>query len=357
VTWQEDAMADKVRVGILGAGAYTVNRMLPGFMKAPNCEVTTVVNRRRENAEKVAADFGIPHVADDWRQVVESDEVDAVLVGTAPALHKEMVLAALEAGKHVLCQTRIAPTPEEAREMLAASEQAKTRGVRTMLVPPGPFYRARKFITHLVDSGYFGRITHIQGFNQNGSMADPNTPLTVGRNQPELYGPYNAAQLGLSYDVMVPWTGTTKRLIAHRAFFAPERPAEPGGPLVPAPYPDEVTVIGETESGAVAMNVLNWAARFGESRFEVYGTDATVVYKQRGDVLLMGKAGDEALKETPIPPEHDSPWLVEEEFIRLCIGELEEPSFTFADGVHNMEYLKAAYVSATEGRWVDVPQT
>jgi predicted dehydrogenase len=59
----------------------------------------------------------------------------------------------------------------------------------------------------------------------------------------------------------------------------------------------------------------------------------------------------------PIPPEHDSPWLVEEEFIRLCIGELEEPSFTFADGVHNMEYLKAAYLSATEGRWVDVPQT
>jgi hypothetical protein len=42
--------------------------------------------------------------------------------------------------------------------------------------------------------------------------------------------------------------------------------------------------------------------------------------------------------------------------IRLCIGEVEEPSFTFADGVHNMEYLMAAYTSATEGRWVDVPQ-
>jgi predicted dehydrogenase len=349
-------MAVKVRVGILGAGNYTVNRMLPGFMKAQNCEVTTVVNRRRENAEKVAAQFGIPNVADDWRQVVESDDVDAVLVGTAPALHKEMVLAALDAGKHVLCQTRIAPTPEDAREMLVASDAAKARGVRTMLVPPGPFYRARRFITHLVDSGYFGRVTHIQGFNMNGSMADLSTPLSVGRNQLELYGPYNAAQLGLSYDVMVPWTGPTKRLMAHRAFFAPERPSEPGGPMTKAPYPEEVTVVGETESGAVAMNVLNWAARFGESRFEVYGTDATVVYKQRGDVLLMAKAGDDALTETPIPPEHDSPWLVEEEFIRLCIGEVEEPSFTFADGVHNMEYLKAAYLSATEGRWVDVPR-
>lgn len=350
-------MADKVRVGILGAGAYTVNRMLPGFIKAADCcEITTVVNRRRENAEKVAAQFGIPNVADDWRQVVESDNVDAVLVGTAPALHKEMVLAALDAGKHVLCQTRIAPTPEEARELLDASERAVERGVHTMLVPPGPFYGARKFITHLVQSGYFGQLMHVQGFNMNGGMADPMTPLTVGRNQLELYGPYNAAQLGLSYDVMAPWTGPSTRLMAHRAFFAPERPAEPGGPMAKAPYPDEVTVISETAGGAIAMNVLNWAARFGESRFEVYGSEGTVVYKQRGDVLLMGKAGDDGLTETPIPPEHDSPWLVEEEFIRLCIGEVEEPSFTFADGVRNMEYLKAAYVSATEGRWVDVPQ-
>ena len=65
------------------------------------------------------------------------------------------------------------------------------------------------------------------------------------------------------------------------------------------------------------------------------------------------RAGDDGLKEMPIPPEFGQ-WLVEEEFIRLCIGEVETPSFTFADGVKNMQYLKAAYVSATERRWVDV---
>lgn len=348
-------MAGKLRIGILGAGSYTVGRMLPGFVNAPDCEVTTVVNRRRENAEKVAAQFGIPNVADDWRQVIESGDVDAVLVGTAPSLHKEMTLAALDAGKHVLCQTRIAPTPEEAREMHAAAEQAKARGVQTMLVPPGPFYRARRFITHLVQSGYFGQLLQVQGFNLNGSMADLSTPLTVGRNELELYGPYNAAQLGLTYDVMAPWTGHATRVVAQRTFFAPERPATPGGPLAPAPYPEHVTVIGESQDGPVALNMLNWAARFGESRVELYGTEATVIYKQRGDVLLAGRAGDDALQTLTIPEEHDSPWRVEEEFVRLCIGEVETPSFTFWDGVLNMEYLKAAYVSATEERWVDVP--
>jgi hypothetical protein len=51
-------------------------------------------------------------------------------------------------------------------------------------------------------------------------------------------------------------------------------------------------VLAETEGGAVAMNMLNWAARFGESRMELYGTDASLVYKMRGDIVLTGKAGD-----------------------------------------------------------------
>jgi predicted dehydrogenase len=345
-------MPDVVRIGLIGAGGWTVNRILPGFQKAANCEVTTVANRRRENAEKVAARFGIPNVVDDWRQVIESSDVDAVFIGTPPSTHREMTLAALEAGKHVLCQTRIATSAAEAREMQAAAEAAKQRGVRSMLVPPGPFYRGRRFIQHLVGSGYLGRVTHVQAFNLNGSMAGPTTPLSAGRNEIELYGKYNAAQLGLTYDVMVPWTGHATRVLGHRATFVEERPATPGGPMAKAPYPEEVTVIADTESGAVVMNVLNWAARFGESRIELYGDKGTVVYKQRGDVILAAQEGNEALQEMTIPPEHDGAWLVEEEFVRLIIGEVDEPSFTFEDGVRNMEYLEAAYNSALEGAWV-----
>ena len=102
------------------------------------------------------------------------------------------------------------------------------------------------------------------------------------------------------------------------------------------------------------LNVLNWAARFAESRIELYGDRGTVVYKQRGDVVLAAQEGDEALGELPIPAEHDAPWLVEEEFVRLVIGEIDEPSFTFEDGIHNMEYLEGAYNSAIQGAWVNI---
>jgi len=347
-------MADKVRIGIIGAGNFTVSRILPGFKAVEGCEVTTVANRRKETAEKVAAQFEIATVVEDWHDVIASDEVDAVFIGTPPYLHREATLAALEAGKHVLCETRIAATPAEAREMHAKAEEVKAKGVHAMLVPPAPFYRGRAFVEHLVKSGFIGRLRHVQAFNMNSSMADPTTPLTVGRNDMSLYGPYNAAQLGLTYDVMALWTGHASRVLAQRATFTPERPATPGGPMAPVPYPDEVTVISETQSGAVQLNLLNWASYFGESRVELYGEKGTIVYKQRGDVILAGKAGEEALSPLAIASEHDAGWRVEEEFVRLCMGEKDEASFTFWDGVKNMDYLEASYRSAVEGKWVNV---
>ena len=120
------------------------------------------------------------------------------------------------------------------------------------------------------------------------------------------------------------------------------------------PYPDQVTVMAETASGAVAMNILNYSVHFGDARIELYGAEGTVVYRARGDTILAARAGDAELRQTPIPAEHDNPWRVEEEFVRLVRGEIGHPSFTFADGLKNMEYLEAAYYSALEGRRVDL---
>ncbi|HLF70974.1 MAG TPA: Gfo/Idh/MocA family oxidoreductase [Dehalococcoidia bacterium] len=347
-------MPQTVRVGLVGAGNFTISRILPGFAAVAGCEVVAVANRRLETAEKVAAQFSIPKASGDWRAVVENPDVDAVFIGTPPYAHKEVALAALQAGKHVLCETRIATSAADALDMHNAAEAAKARGVRSALVPPAPWYRGRRFVEHLVKSGYLGRLTQVQAFNMNGSMADPTTPLSVGRNELDLYGPYNAAQLGLTYDVMAPWTGHATRVVAHRATFTPERPLTPGGPMTKAPYPEEVTAIAETEGGAVMLNMLNWASHFSESRIELYGDAGTLVYKLRGDSILAARAGDAALKELPIPPEHEGAWLAEDEFVRLIRGEIAEPGFSFWDGVKNMRYLEAVYKSGSEGRAVEV---
>lgn len=348
-------MPAKVRVGVIGAGNFTTGRLLPGFQTIPDVEVTVVANRRRESSERVAAQFGIPRVANDYRDVLASDDVDAVLIGTPPYLHREATLAALDAGKHVLCETRIALSSDEAREMHEHAQRARSRGLKSMLVPPAPWARGSAFVSHLVDSGYLGQLRQVQAFNVNASFANPDTPLSAGRNDLDLYGRFNAAQLGLTYDVMSRWTGYATSLVAQRATFVAERPLTPEGPITANPYPDAVSVLAETASGAVALNLLNYSVHFATSRIELYGSEGTVVYFQRGDMILAARAGDEALQQTPIPPEYDSPWKVEEEFVRLIRGEIEQPSFTFLNGVKNMEYLEAAYYAATEGRRVTLP--
>lgn len=347
-------MAQKVRIGLIGAGGFTLNRMVPALAKMPDVELTAVANRSRASAEKVAAQFGVPEIHPDYRGVVESPNVDAVLIGAPPYVHRDATIAALEAGKHVLCQTRIATTVADARAMYEKGQAVKSRGVRTMLVPPAPFYRGSRFVDHLLKSGEIGILRHVLGFNMNATFAYPNTPLSSGRNDPDMYGRFNAMQLGLSYDVMARWTGHAKSVIAQRGVFVPERPLTPDGPMARNPYPDEITVIADTESGAVAQNLVNYSAYHADSRVELYGSEGTIVYRQKGDTVLLGKAGDEALRPVLIPAEHDGPWLIEEEFIRLIRGEIAEPSFTFWDGVKNLQYLEAAYYAATEGRRVEV---
>jgi len=347
-------MAQRVRIGLIGAGGFTLNRMVPALAKIPNVDLTAVANRSRASAEKVASQFGIAEIYPDYRGVVESPNVDAILIGAPPYVHKDATIAALENAKHVLCQTRIATTAADARAMHEKAEAVKAQGVRSMLAPPAPFYRGSRFVEHLIKSGEIGTLRHVLGFNMNASFADSNTPLSAGRNDPDMYGRFNAMQLGLSYDVMSRWTGPAKSVIAQRGTFVPERPLTPDGPMARNPYPDEITVIADTESGAVTQNLVNYSAYHADSRVELYGSEGTIVYRQKGDIVLLGKKGDEELRPVPIPAEHDNPWLVEEEFIRLIRGEIAEPSFSFWDGVKNMEYLEAAYYAATEGRRVNL---
>src|SRR2546427_2661572 len=113
-----------IRVGFVGAGKNTRSRHIPGFQKLPGVELIAVANRSRESGERVAREFGIARVHDDWRDVVRAPDVDAVCIGTWPYMHGPVTLAALEHGKHVLCEARMAMDSAEGRRMLDAARRA-----------------------------------------------------------------------------------------------------------------------------------------------------------------------------------------------------------------------------------------
>src|SRR5579883_1880886 len=116
-------MPPPIRIGVVGAGANTRGRHIPGMRAIEGVEIIAVVNRSRASSERAAQELGIPHVHDTWRDLVRDPAIDAVMIGTWPYLHCPVTLAALEAGKHVLTEARMALNAAEALRMLAASKQ------------------------------------------------------------------------------------------------------------------------------------------------------------------------------------------------------------------------------------------
>src|SRR5215212_11204254 len=114
-----------IRIGIVGAGANTRDRHIPGFQAIDGVELAAVANRSRASGERVAEQFGIRRVYDHWQEVIEDDDIDAVMIGTWPYLHAPITLAALEAGKHVLTEARMAMDAAEAHRMLEASRKRR----------------------------------------------------------------------------------------------------------------------------------------------------------------------------------------------------------------------------------------
>ena len=105
----ENAMAnDTLRIGFVGAGGIVRDRHVPGLRKAPGVEFYGVVNRSRESSQRAAEEFGIERTYDDWQELVADPKVDIVWIGAHPYMHRVVTEAALEAGKHVFTQARMA---------------------------------------------------------------------------------------------------------------------------------------------------------------------------------------------------------------------------------------------------------
>src|SRR5688500_11676286 len=130
--------ANRIRVGIVGAGGIVGSTHIPGLRRMPGVEIVAVANRSLESSQRAAEEFDIPRAYADWEQLMAADGIDAVLIGTWPYMHKDITLAALDSGRHVLCQARMANNAAEAREMLAASQRHPDRVC--MLVPSSSGY-------------------------------------------------------------------------------------------------------------------------------------------------------------------------------------------------------------------------
>ncbi|MEJ2858922.1 MULTISPECIES: Gfo/Idh/MocA family protein [unclassified Saccharothrix] len=154
-------------------------RVAPHFFDLPlRPEMAVLCGRDPERTAAAATRLGWAEASTDWKSLLERDDVDVVDICSPGDTHAEIAIAALDAGKHVLCEKPLANTVAEAEAMAAAAERASAKGVRAMV---GFTYRrvpALSLARDLVAQGKLGRIHHVRAQYLQDWIVDPTAPLS-----------------------------------------------------------------------------------------------------------------------------------------------------------------------------------
>jgi len=341
---------DRIRVGIIGAGANVRAVQIPAFRQISECEVLAVANRSLESSQRVANEFNIPRSYGNWEQLLDDDDIDAVLIGTWPYMHHELTLATLESGKHVLCQARMANDAREAREMLDASRRYPQ--LVSQLVPTSTSYVIDRLLQRLLSDNFIGEVLSVEIQRLRRSFPDFEGELDW-RHDSE-YSGLNALNLGSTYESMLRWFGAGNRVVAQTRIHVVNRRAA-NGESVAVSIPDHVDVLYQLANGAqVHMRFSETTGLSTGNQTWIYGSEGTIHVDARLNVFA-GRRGDSELAAIANPLQQQAFSRVEREFINAILGVEEINMAKFETGVQYMEWTEAVHLSAESGQQIELP--
>ena len=281
-------MTESLGVGMvgyafMGAAHSQAWRTAPHAFDLPLRPVLAALCGRDPAATAAAARrYGFDAAETDWRALLEREDVQLIDVCTPGDSHAEIAVAALDAGKHVLCEKPLANTVAEAEAMAAAAGRAQARGIRSMI---GFNYRrvpALVLARELIASGRAGEIRHVRASYLQDWLADPAFPLTW-RLQREHAGSGALGDLGAHIVDLAQFL--TGQLIAGvsgvATTFVPKRPIPGGaGATGPVTVDDAVAFTARLESGGLAsFEATRFATgRKNALRIEINGSRGSLAF-------------------------------------------------------------------------------
>jgi predicted dehydrogenase len=170
--------SEGLRVGFVGSG-WSDRVQIPVF-RLGGLKPHAIASAHRANAERVAATHHLPEVYDDWQALVTSDSVEIVSICTPPDLHAEIAVAALAAGKHVICEKPTALSVAEAEAMLAAAQAAP--GQLAIMDHELRFHPQRLHMRQLIKEGYIGSVLQARFDRLGSERLDPKQPWSWGND-------------------------------------------------------------------------------------------------------------------------------------------------------------------------------
>lgn len=345
---------ETLRVGVIGAGNNTKSKHIPRLRMQKDVEIVAVVNRTMDSSLRAVKELGIPKACRDWSEIIADKNVDAVCIGTWPHMHADMTIAALDAGKHVLCEARMAMNAREAHAMLQASRRNPSRTAQ--IVPAPMTLPVDRTIAEMIASGAIGNLIAINVTASNGHYPEPDAPLHW-RHVREFTG-NNVMALGIWYEQMARWVGHASSAFAVGQVIVKHR-RDGSGARVPIGVPDHIDVVGKMEQGGQYRLTVSAVLGHTSNEAEVWihgnlGTLSFIMPHTKDPYLQLGKK-DGPMGLLPIDPSKRDSWRVEEEFVNAVRGREEVKLTDFVTAARYMEWTDAVALSMRERREVHLP--
>ena len=361
-------MSEKVGIGIIGTG-FARRVQIPAFAACERARVVSVASGRRENAESTAREFGIGHYTDHWRETVAHEAVELVCVTTPPATHFEITCAAIEAGKHVLCEKPMAMTVAEARAM---TEKAGEKNILALIDHELRFLHGRRRAFEMLREGAIGRVRHAKANFRAPHRGDTEKPWDWWSDKEAGGGALGAIGSHL-IDSFNWFLGTEiAAVFCQLQTHIKERKDSKTGEPREVTTDDEANLIlrladgelTEDATGQVSVSMTEYPKY--QNRMEFFGTRGAIRVEARGE-LFLARAGESDWTAIEIDLGKNVEGVADTGFARgfmnfapaiveaIARGETAiEHAATFEDGVRVQKVLDAAHRSNETSQMIKI---
>jgi len=366
----------RLRVGVLGAGTWASRAHVPGWLRDPRCEVVAIADVELDRAQALAEESGVQTATADWLSVIQRADIDAIDIATPSATHLELSLAAIEAGKHVLCEK---PVAFDFRQTRRASELARSKGLKTKLGFTFRYSPGVQYARELLNQGFVGRPFIFNGYEQNSQWINPQTPLrqvdhtrdqsTLAVSSLEGYGApiidIGRWWMGAEYGSVV---GTMRN-------FIPERVVRATGQMMRMNIDDGAIYMADFTNGGIGTIQTSYVTvgNYPGIEARIYGEEGAIICRLIeefgvAETIKVAKPDSVEFEQLEIParffPTGGHPgesWRsmfyanLIKDFIDEILGESDQNQGNFDDGAAVQEVVNAVERSYRERRWVDLP--
>ena len=336
----------RLRVGVIGTGfGSTVH--VPAFKAAADFEVVAIVSGHRANAERVASEHGIGWFGDDYRAMLrEVADLDVVSIATPGSLHHEMVLAAADSEKHILCEKPFATSLSQAHEMLTAVQRA---GVGHAVNHEFRMIPARAAMRAMVGDGFLGTPYDVRAVLDMGMILNPARKWNWWSDRQQ-YGGMLQAMTSHLIDFLL-WTfGDINSLSGRLDTFVRTRQTE-DGTAREVTSDDANAALVRYASGASGLISVSGVSRVSRSILEAHGSNGSLSIDNNR--LLAGREAGK-LEPVEVPPMEGQgavPLMVAylEHVAKVFRGESDPVVATFEQGARVQAVMDALYESSDAG--------